>query len=126
VVIAEVSMDAVARWSRVLVIVGLAGMVVGVVDPLEGSLIVLPCTGMVALGAFLGNSRHQFLLYWAFGLVAVGVGAMFVLSAFGGIGGPTGHSLLWGLFILPYPVGWITGLVGAVCRLIESSRRPPS
>ncbi len=111
------------RWSRILVIVGLVAMVVGAIDPLEGSVIILPGTGLVALGALLGRSRYRKLLYWSFALVAVGVGAMFGLSSFGGIGGSRGLSYWWGVTILPYPVGWIMGIVGAIRRLREN-RRP--
>jgi hypothetical protein len=28
----------------------------------------------------------------------------------------------WALTILPYPVGWVMGLVGAIRRLIESRK----
>jgi hypothetical protein len=51
--------------------------------------------------------------------MAVGVAAMFVLSAFGGIGGKSGHSMWWGVLILPYPVGWLMALAGAVLALIR-------
>ena len=111
-----------SRWSRILVIVGLIAMLIGVVDPLEGSLVILPGTGMVALGALLGNSRHRKLLSWSFVLVAVGVGALWGLSALGGFGGSSGRSNWWGLVLLPYPVGWIMGFVGAIRRLREGSR----
>ena len=111
-------------WSNILVIAGLLAMLVGAIDPLEGSFIILPGSGLVALGAFLGKSRYRIFLYWAFTLTAVGVGAMVVLSMFGGIGGSTGRSMWWGLLILPYPVGWITGLVGAILKLIESFKQP--
>jgi hypothetical protein len=117
-------MKARTLWSRILVVVGLVGMLIGAIDPLEGSLIILPGTGIVALGAFVGKSRHRVLLYWAVSLVAVGVGAMFVLTAFGGIGGNTGHTNWWGLVILPYPVGWIMGLAGAILSLVESFKPP--
>ena len=120
-------MSAPTRWSRVLLIVGLLCMLVGAVDPLEGSLVILPGIGMVAMGAFLGKSRHRKLLYRSFVLVAVGVGAMVVLSAYGGIrlsSKDAGHSMWWELFILPYPVGWILGLVGAIRTLVRSFRRP--
>jgi hypothetical protein len=43
---------------------------------------------------------------------------MWVLSAFGGLGGATGRSPWWGLTILPYPAGWIMGIIGLVVRLI--------
>jgi len=59
-------MKGATRWSRILVIVGLVAMLIGAIDPLEGSLVILPGTGMVALGALLGNSRHRKLLYRRF------------------------------------------------------------
>jgi hypothetical protein len=111
-----------AKWSRILVIVGLVLMVAGAIDPLEGSLVILPGCGLVALGAFFGRSRHRRLLLWAFILTAVGVGVMFGVSSVGGFGGNTGRSMWWALTILPYPVGWVMGLVGAIRRLIESRK----
>jgi hypothetical protein len=114
-------MNGVSRWSRFLVVVGLVAMVIGALDPLEGALVILPGTGLVALGARLGNSRHRILLYWSFVLVAVGVGALWGLSALGGFGGNSGRSNWWGLVLLPYPVGWIMGLLGAIRRLREGS-----
>jgi hypothetical protein len=109
-------------WSRILGIIGLVAMVVGALDPLEGSPVILAGTGLVAFGALLGKSSHRALLGWSFVLVAVGVGALFGLSAFGGFGGGSGRSNWWGLVLLPYPVGWIMGLVGAVRRLREKPR----
>jgi hypothetical protein len=110
-------MDKLGRWSRILVIVGLVAHVIGAIDPLEGSIVILPGTALIALGAWLGKSRHRVLLYWALVLVAAGVGAMWGLSALGGVGGGTGRSMWWLLVLLPYPIGWIMGLVGAILTL---------
>jgi hypothetical protein len=107
---------------RVIVAIGLVAMVVGAVDPLEGSFIILPGVGVVALGAFIQTSRNLKLLCWAVALVTFGMGAMVALSAWGGLGGNSGHSMWWAVFILPYPVGWLMGLVGAVRTLVESGR----
>jgi len=117
-------MNARGLWSRILLIVGSIAMLVGVLDPLEGSVVILAGSGLVALGTFLGQIGRQLLLYWIliFILIAVGVGAMFVLSAFGGIGGTSGHSMWWGVLILPYPVGWIMGIVSLLFRLVRSTR----
>ncbi|MCI0569090.1 MAG: hypothetical protein L0Z52_13025 [Acidobacteria bacterium] len=120
-------MNARSPWPRILLIAGFVGMLVGAVDALEGSLLILPGTGMVSLGAFLGTSRYRKLLCWAVALVAAGVGALWVLSAFGGVrlhAGDTGHSIWWGLFLLPYPAGWILGVIGAILLLAESFRNP--
>jgi purine-cytosine permease-like protein len=114
-------MNARMLWSRILVIVGSIAMLLGAIDPLEGSLIILIGSGMVTLGTLLGGSRRRILRYWVwvFVLIAVGVGLMWGVSAFGGLGGTTGRSLWWGLVILPYPVGWIMGIIGLILRLIE-------
>jgi len=114
-------MNARMRWSRILVIVGSIAMLIGAIDPMEGSLLILPGSGMVALGTLLSKSRHRVLLYWVwvFILIAVGVGALWGSSAFGGFGGTTGRSMWWALIILPYPIGWIMGFAGLIVRLIE-------
>ena len=114
-------MDTRRLWSRILIILGGIAMLLGTVDPLEGSLLILPGSGLVALSMFLGKRERHTLVYWVwvFILIAVGVGAMFVLSAFGGIGGRSGHSMWWGILILPYPVGWLMALAGAISALIR-------
>lgn len=108
-------------WARILVTLGGIAMLLGAVDPLEGSLLILPGSGLIALGTFIGQSQRRVIRYWlwVFGLIAVGVAAMFVLSAFGGIGGKNGHSMWWGVLVLPYPVGWLMALVGALLALIR-------
>jgi hypothetical protein len=109
-------------WPRVLLITGLVCMVVGAVDPLEGSIVILLGTGLATLAAFLAKSHRLGFFVWSFALVVVGVGVMFSLSAFGGLGGGTGRSLWWGVVVLPYPVGWVMGLVGAVRWLLTWHR----
>ncbi len=113
-------------WSRILVTVGGIVMLVGALDPLEGSVVILPGAGLVTLGTFLGNSEAGLRAYWMWILVLIvlGVGAMFGLSAVGGIGGRSGHSMWWGVLILPYPIGWVMGIVSLLFRIIRSARRP--
>jgi hypothetical protein len=107
-------------WQRILIVAGLAGMLVGAIDPLEGCFIILPSFGLVGFGALIGKSRHVALLGWGFALVAFGVTAMIVTTWLGGVGGNSVHSKWWLLAELPYPIGWIMGLVGAIRSLIDS------
>ena len=111
-------------WSRVLEIVGLAGLLIGAIDPLEGSPIIVMGSGVAALAAILAKTRHRRLLVWSFALVVAGVGAMWGLSALGGVGGDTGRSMGWGLLALPYAAVWIVGLIGAILTIVELMRRP--
>ncbi len=109
-------------WSRVFTIVGAIAMLLGAFDPLEGSVVIIAGSFLVLIGAFLGQDSRQFRLFWTatFLLIAVGVGAMFALSAIGGIGGDSGRSMWWGALILPYPAGWILGIVSLLIGLIKS------
>ena len=114
-------MNARKLGSRILAIVGGIAMALGTLDPMEGSLLILPGSGLVALGMFLGESQRRIFIYWlwVFILIAVGVGALFGLSAVGGIGGQSGHSMWWGVLLLPYPVGWLMAFTGAIWMLIR-------
>lgn len=95
-----------------MVIAGGIAMLVGAIDPLEGSLAILPGSGLVALGTFLGHHGRRQVAYrvWAFILVAFGVGGLWALSSVGGFGGTSGLSMWWGVLILPYLFGWSLGM----------------
>ena len=112
-------MNGASRWSRILVIVGLVAMVIGVLDPLEGSLVILLGTALVALGALLGKSRHRIFLYWSFALVAVGVGAMWWLSALGGFGGNSGRSNWWGHRKNMPSIDWVIASISFCLPIID-------
>lgn len=96
-------------------------MIVGTVDPMEGSILILPGSACVALGIYLGRKERRIVLYWtvAFILIAVGVAALFGFSAVGGLGGNTGRSMWWALLVLPYPLGWLMALAGSVVALVR-------
>jgi len=108
-------------WSRILKVVGSIAIALGTLDPMEGSLLILPGSGLVALGVYLGRKNRWTFFYWAlaFLLISVGVGALFGLSAVGGIGGHSGLSGWWVLLILPYPIGWLMELAGGVIGLMR-------
>jgi len=100
--------------AKILVIAGGIGMAVGAVDALEGSLLILPGSGLLALGTYLGQAERRAVAAKtiAFLLVLLGVGALWGLSVAGGFGGNSGHSNWWGLLLLPYFIGWNIGIWG--------------
>ena len=100
------------RWPRILGIVGSIAMVVGAVDPLEGSILIFPGCGLLALGTYFGQRERRVIAYrvWAFTLVTIGVAAMWGLTAVGGVAGSSGRSVWWGVLILPYLIGWSMGI----------------
>lgn len=107
-------MNARNAWSRILIIAGGIGMLVGAIDPMEGSLLILPGSGLFAIGTCIGRAGRRLIAYRVsvFILIAIGVAALWGLSAVGGFGGTSGRSTWWGLLILPYLVGWLMAIWG--------------
>ena len=110
--------------ARTLFVIGVIAMIVGAVDPLEGSVVILAGSGLVVLGTWLAHVERGLCVYRTclFGMIAFGVIALFALSAVGGLGGKTGHSMWWGLLLLPYPIGWILAMANLVARVIDRGR----
>ena len=111
-------MDA-RRWSRGLLWTGTAALVVGAIDPLEGSLVIVAAAGLVMVAAQLGHLEARRRVAWGGVLATLGVAALWAMSAAGGIGPSTGRSYWWTLLFLPYPIGWILSLTGAIRGLRE-------
>jgi hypothetical protein len=107
-------MNAREVFSRILTIVGGIVMLLGAIDPMEGSALVLPGSGLFALGTIVGQGERRLVAYRAFVfvLIAFGVGALWWLSSVGGFGGTSEYSACWGILVLPYPVGWWLGICG--------------
>ncbi len=112
-------MNTFSRSSRVLITTGYMAMLVGAIDPMEGSLLILPGSGLVVLGTFLGRLEKQLLIFRlsVLLLIAFGVAALFGLTVAGGVGATTGLSIWWGTLILPYLIGWSIGSFAAPMTL---------
>ena len=76
------------------------------------------------IGAYLAGTRHYRLQLTAAMLIALGVAALFGLSALGGVGGSTGRSMWWLALCVSYPIGWILGLFGAASNLRDYRTLP--
>lgn len=113
--------EATSAHFRRIVIAGLVLMAVGVFDPLEGAVVILGGSVLVAVGAVFSRTSYRVPVA-ALVLIAAGVGGLFAISSLGGVGGNTDRSVWWLLLCLPYPLGWILGLVGAARTLSEWPR----
>ena len=101
-------------WSNLVSGVGAVSLVIGSFDPLEGSILILPGSALLALGSYLGHHDRRFIAYRtvSFVLVALGVAALVGLSAIGGVGRNSEHSAWLALLVLPYLVGWSIDIWG--------------
>jgi hypothetical protein len=118
----ENSMKKPLNWPKFLLIAGFIGMLIGMIDPLEGSVVILAGSLLLAISAYLDKSRRSSTLYLSFGMIALGVGMLFFLSSLGGVGGTSGRSWWWLLTVSPYPFGWILGIIGTILMLRDRSK----
>lgn len=107
---------------RTLRIVGIATLLVGVLDPMEGSVVIAAGGALLVWHAYLINNRAKVLYLMAGAMIAFGVLSLFALSSIGGFGGTTGVSVWWGLLIVPYPAGWLLMMVLLVSNLLNKNK----
>jgi hypothetical protein len=81
---------------------------------------ILVGSGLPALGAFLGKSRHRTLLYMALVLTVCGMIAALLLVFY-----DESRASWSAIFFFAYPLGLIMSCVGAVLVSRESLHRPP-
>lgn len=111
-------MNKTKSWARTLYIMGAVGVVVGAIDPLEGSVLITVASGLMALSTGVSGDRHRRVFLLAFLQILFGVGSMIYISTLGGLGAGQ-LSWWWGLFIAPYPAGWILTVIYIVKRLLK-------
>ncbi len=113
------------HWAQALMVLGFIAFVAGVIDPLEGSVVIMSGSILVLAAMFLGHAERPTKIYWLWVTVAmaVGVGALWGFSAVGGFGGRTGRSMGWGLTLLPYPLAWVAGMRWLVSELVRIRRK---
>ena len=108
------------NWPRIVFLAGIAAMLIGLLDPLEGSVVIAAGSGMVTLGAYLLHDRYRKIFLISSILIAFGVIALFYISSLGSFEGNSGQSWWWGVFILPYPAGWLLAVMILVIKAVKN------
>lgn len=111
------------KFPQILYGIGLALLVGGILDPLEGSIVIWIGSGLLTLSYYLRKDALWRKLFFATLLITIGIGMMFLLSDIGGIGGNSPYSIWLGLLILPYPIGWIGSLLWIIQRALQNKKR---
>lgn len=107
------------RIIRIIHIVGIIVLIIGILDPLEGSILVAVGSIVLALSTNLSNDKHKTIFLILMIMIVVGVGAMWYISYLGGFGGTSSLSWWWGITILPYPIGWIATIILLIVRAVR-------
>ncbi len=104
---------------RILFIIGIIAIILGAVDPLEGSILILTGSVFLSLSTYFSGDRQWKIFLYALIFIAFGVFFLFYLSSLGGFGGDSTLSWWWGILILPYPIGWIFTIVLLIFRIFR-------
>ena len=99
------------NWKRILHLAAVALFIIGTIDPLEGSVLIMAGSILLAALGFFDNKQNWKFIFSASILIIIGVFFLFYLSSLGGFGGNSTLSWWYGLLILPYPIGWLCFLI---------------
>jgi len=114
------------KWTNVIYIIGVIALIIGVLDPLEGSVVITSGSALIALSAYLTHDRHWKIFLVSFIMILIGVFFLFYLSSLGGFGSNAKLSWWWGILILPYPIGWLTSIVLLIIRAVRKPKQQAS
>ena len=111
------------QWIKILYIIGIIAMMIGAVDPLEGSVVILAGSAFILLSTFLSKDRHWKIFLVSFLMIVIGIFFLFYFSSLGGFGGNSSLSWWWGLLILPYPLGWLLSIVLLIIKAFKKKEK---
>jgi len=109
-----------AKWTRVIYIIGVVALIVGALDPLEGAVLIMAGSALLALSTYVSSDRHSKIFTTSLIMIVIGVAFLFYFSSLGGFGGTSSLSWWWGLLILPFPIGWVTIITVLIRRAIKN------
>jgi len=110
------------KWPGITFIIGVIALIIGAIDPMEGSIVIIAGSAVVALSAFVKSDRHWKIFLSAFIMIAFGVFFLFYFSSLGGFGGKSTLSWWWGTLILPYPIGWLVSIIVLIIRAFKKPK----
>lgn len=111
------------NWKSIIYVIGVIALIIGAIDPLEGSVIIVAGSLLIALSTYLRKDRHWKIFLASAIMIIIGVIFLFYLSSLGGFGGTSTLSWWWGTLILPYPIGWLMSIVLLVVRKVKKAKK---
>lgn len=113
----------VINWLLVLHYASVAALVIGAIDPLEGSIFILVGSIILAITTQLKQDPRRKLFLVSAIMIVFGVFFLFYFSSLGGFGGNSSLSWWWSGLIVPYPLGWLMIITLLIWRTIQQRRQ---
>jgi hypothetical protein len=110
------------KWLKAVKIIGIILLFIGILDPLEGSVIIITGSALITLHSFLISDPSRNLFLISLIMIMTGVFSMFYLSFLGGFGGDSSLSWWLALLILPYPAGWLIVITLLLIRFTKKRK----
>lgn len=112
-----------ANWKRIMYIIGVIALIIGVLDPLEGSVVLAAGCALIALATYLTRDRYWKIFLTSLIMIVIGVFFLFYFSSLGGFGGTSALSWWWATLILPYPLGWLMSIITLIVRAAHNAKK---
>jgi len=112
-----------ANVLKTIAIIGTICFIIGAIDPLEGSILIFIGAILIALEKYL---KHDVLWKWFTAIavsIIIGVAFLFYFSSLGGFGAGASLSWWWAMLILPYPIGWLSGISLLIYKAVKNKPR---
>jgi multisubunit Na+/H+ antiporter MnhB subunit len=111
------------NWTRLIYIFGIVALIIGAIDPLEGSVIISIGCILIGLSTYITQDRHWKIFMASLVMILFGVFFLFYFSSLGGFGGTSTLSWWWGTLILPYPFGWLMAIITLIVRAAKKPKQ---
>jgi hypothetical protein len=111
------------NWTHIIYIIGVISLLIGMLDPLEGSVVILAGCVLIVLSTYLTHYRYWKIFLASLIMIVIGVFFLFYFSSLGGFGGTSTLSWWWGTLILPYPIGWLISVIILIVRVIKKPKQ---
>lgn len=111
------------KWLRAIYIAGVVAIIIGTIDPLEGSVLIVAGSVLLSLTTYLNQNRFWKIYFAAMVMIITGVICMFYFSSLGGFGGKSALSWWWITLVIPYPAGWLMCVITLLVELFNKKKK---
>jgi hypothetical protein len=106
------------KWTKVIFIIGAIAIILGIIDPMEGSIVIATGSFFIAFSTFVSRDHYRKIFLVSAIMIIVGVLSMFYVSSLGGF--DPKHAWWWDVLILPYPLGWLISVITLIVMAVKN------
>lgn len=109
------------QWIRIIYIIGVVALIIGALDPMEGSVLIALGALLTTITTFIAKDRHYRFFLVAGIMILFSVAMLWYVSALGGF--DPKKQWWWLIILIPYPVGWLMEIILLIVRAFSSPEK---